>query len=105
MKTLCEWNPAREEIALTTGGARIGCHAPAAVLLGRYGEWHLCEGCARLALFAHFRERTMLTALLYTARDTKPQPLNTGCRNAVRARETRFDAARRVSSPSGRTGR
>ena len=94
---------AREEIALTTGGARIGCHAPAAVLLGRYGEWHLCEGCARLAVFAHFRERSMLTALLYTARDTKPQPLNTELPTPARARNE-VDAAQ-VSSPSGRTGR
>jgi hypothetical protein len=101
MKTLCEWNPAREEVAWTTGGARIGCHEPAAVLLGRYGEWHLCERCARLPVFAHFRERSMLTALLYTT----PQPSKTRAAEASNVRETRFATARHDASPNLRAGR
>ena len=65
MKTLCEWNPARDEIAWTIGEDRIGCHEPAALSLGRYGEWHLCVRCAGLSAFAHFRDRSTLAALLY----------------------------------------
>jgi hypothetical protein len=90
MKTFCEWNPAREAIAWTTGDARIGCNEPAAVLLGRHGEWHLCEGCASLAVFAHFRERSLLATLLYST----PQPSNTRAAEAPQGRETRLPRAR-----------
>jgi hypothetical protein len=105
MKTLCEWNPAREEIVWTTGGARIGCHEPAAISLGRYGEWHLCEGCAKSSVFAHFRERSILTALLYTARYTKSQPSETRATENPHARETKLATARQVSSSSVRAAR
>ncbi|HEX5863962.1 MAG TPA: hypothetical protein VF014_06850 [Casimicrobiaceae bacterium] len=73
MKTLCEWNPARDEIAWTIGEDRIGCHEPAALSLGRYGEWHLCVRCAGLSAFAHFRERSTLAALLYATKHAKLQ--------------------------------
>lgn len=73
MKTLCEWNPARDEIAWTIGEDRIGCHEPAALSLGRYGEWHLCVRCAGLSAFAHFRERSTLAALLYATGHAKLQ--------------------------------
>lgn len=74
MITFCEWNPARDEIAWTSGDGRIGCHEPAAVSLGRYGEWHLCDHCAKLSIFAHFRERSAMTALLYATRPPIAQP-------------------------------
>lgn len=73
MKTLCEWNPARDEIVLTIGEDRIGCHEPAALSLGRYGEWHLCARCASLSAFAHFRDRSTLAALAYAAEHARPQ--------------------------------
>ena len=75
MKTLCEWNPARDEIAWTIGEIRIGCHEPAALSLGRYGEWHLCVRCAGLSAFAHFRDRSTLAALLYATGQAKLRAL------------------------------
>ena len=105
METLCEWNPARGEIAWMTGDDRIGCHEPAAVSLGRYGEWHLCEACARLAAFAHFRDRGMLTALLYTAGYTNSHPSKSRVAEAPHARETGPAGARHNSPSSVRADR
>jgi hypothetical protein len=97
VRTLCEWNPARDEIALNIGAARIGCHEPAAVSLGRHSEWYLCERCARLSVFAHFHERSMLAARFYASRQATPHALEASPPEPVHSRS-------RVSSrcwPSG----
>jgi hypothetical protein len=82
VRIFCEWNPARDEIALSIGGARMGCHEPAAVSLGSHAEWYLCQRCAGLTFFAHFHERSMLAARAYASR---PDPPKANPRERVRA--------------------
>ncbi len=85
MRTLCEWNPARDEMALYIGEARIGCHEPAAWSLGRRGEWYLCQRCAKLSFFAHFHERSMLAARFYASKQAMPDVSKAGPPEPVRA--------------------
>jgi hypothetical protein len=56
MTAPCEWNPTEDRPAT----AEDTVHAPATVVLGMDGCWHLCESCAALPRFARFRRRTTL---------------------------------------------
>ena len=85
VRTFCEWNPARDEMALCVGEARMGCHEPAAVSLGRHDEWYLCQRCARLTFFAHFHERSMLAARSYASRQATPDAPKASPPERVRA--------------------
>ena len=52
----CEWDPKRDEPATT----EQGCSNPATVCVGRGGQWHLCDDCAKAPRFARFRCRLRL---------------------------------------------
>ena len=54
----CEWNPT----------ANRPCyygeeHSSADVIVGANGQWRLCEGCASLQKFKHFRKRKPINKL------------------------------------------
>lgn len=52
----CEWDPDKEEAALTTTPS----HAEATVSVGKNGDWHLCASCAARPFFKKFKVRRAL---------------------------------------------
>jgi hypothetical protein len=57
LATACEWNPTSNREANT----RDALHGPATVLVGKNGEWRLCEACAKLPRFDTYKRRMALT--------------------------------------------
>ena len=48
----CEWNPEKNRASYYDE-----THAQAKVILGANGTWRLCEECAKLPYFKHYRVR------------------------------------------------
>jgi hypothetical protein len=52
---VCEWDP-EENAPGYVGDAH---NAPADVVVGSNGEWHLCSSCAALPRFKRYRKRRL----------------------------------------------